>query len=105
MGALRKWRLYMKAYWYNPNRKNVAGLQIRRLRLAHGLTIRELATRIQLSGESSITENTITKIEHGTRFIPDYEISVFAKALHSTPDFLLSFDEAEPSPTEAESRS
>lgn len=49
----------------------------------------------QLAGYDFITETAIIKLEAGTRFIPDYEISIFAQLLGTTPEYLLQFDEKE----------
>ena len=35
------------------------------------------------------TELTILRIEKGTRFVPDYELSVIADYFHVTSDYLL----------------
>ena len=80
----------MKAFWFG-DRKNVVGLKIRELRKEKGLTIRNLAAKIQVNGHSDITENTITKIESGTRFVPDYEIMYFAEALNTSSEELLEY--------------
>ena len=62
----------MKAFWYNDERKNVCGLRIRELRQEKDLTIQRLS---------------------GIRFIPDYEVSIFAELLETTPEYLLGFGE------------
>lgn len=45
----------------------------------------------QLAGYDFITETAIIKLERGTRFIPDYEINIFAELLETTPEYLLQF--------------
>ncbi len=80
----------MKAFWFGE-RKNVVGLKIRELRKEKHLTIRDLAAQIQVNGHSDITENTITKIEHGDRFVPDYELIYFAEALNTNVEQLLEY--------------
>lgn len=80
----------MKAFWFG-DRKNVVGIKIRELRKAKHLTIRDLASQIQVNGHTDITENTITKIELGDRFVPDYEIVYFAEALDTTAEQLLEY--------------
>lgn len=45
----------------------------------------------QLAGYDFITETAIIKLELGTRFIPDYEVSIFAELLHTTPEYLLQY--------------
>ena len=52
-------------------RKNIVGLSIRRLRLAHGLT------QVQLRG-LSLTKLTVSRIETGRRMVLDYEVKAFA---------------------------
>lgn len=78
----------MKSFWYNSERKNVAGIRIRKLRNEQGLTQEQLAIKAQLLGYA-ITGNAIAKLEAGTRFIPDYEISIFAEILSTSPEELL----------------
>ena len=51
----------MKAFWYNENRKNIIGLEIRKLRREKKLSTRDLAAKIQVNGYNDITENTISK--------------------------------------------
>ena len=83
----------MKAFWYNGERKNIIGLNIRVLRKEKHLSIRDLAAQIQVRGYEDITENTISKIELGIRFVPDYEVSIFAETLGTTPNQLLLIQE------------
>lgn len=85
----------MKAFWYNDERKNVCGLRIRKLRQEKNLTIQRLSVMAQLAGYEFITPNGISKAELGIRFIPDYEVSVFAELLDTTPEYLLGFGELE----------
>lgn len=82
----------MRAFWYNQNRKNLTGLKIRELRQKKNLSIRDLASQIQVHGYTDITENTITKIELGIRFVADYEICIFAEVLDTNPNYLLDFE-------------
>lgn len=79
----------MKAFWYNDTRKNICGLKIRELRKQKKITIKQLSILAELAGYDYITPNVITKVELGIRFIPDYEVSVFAKLLNTTPEDLL----------------
>ena len=83
----------MKAFWYNENRKNVAGTHIRELRKKKQMTQKQLAIRAQLEGYDFITETAIIKLELGTRFIPDYEVAIFAQLLGVTTDELLQMTE------------
>ena len=82
----------MKSFWYNDERKNVCGIRIRELRILQGLTQNQLAIKAQLLGYDSITETAIVKSELGTRFIPDYEVQIFAQILGTTPEYLLQSD-------------
>lgn len=85
----------MKAFWYNEKRKNVCGLRIRELRKEQKITQKKLAIMAQLAGYDFITETAIIKLELGTRFVPDYEINIFAELLGTTPEFLLHYKEDE----------
>lgn len=79
----------MKAFWYNEERKNVCGIRIRESRKQQHLTQKQLAIKAQLAGYDFITETAIIKLELGTRFIPDYEVSIFAELLQTSTDDLL----------------
>ena len=80
----------MKAFWYNEERKNVCGIRIRELRKQQHLTQKQLAIKAhQLAAYDFITETAIIKLELGTRFIPDYEVSIFAELLQTSTDDLL----------------
>lgn len=79
----------MKTFWYNEERKNVCGLRIREIRQQQGLTIQKLSVMAQLAGYESITPSAISKVEHGIRFIPDYEVPIFAELLKTSPEDLL----------------
>ena len=80
-------RGYVKIYSYN-GQKNIAGRRIRDARLKLRLSQSDLATKMQLEG-IIIERDSISRIEIGTRFIPDYEIPVFAKILHISVEWLL----------------
>ncbi len=81
----------MKAFWYNESRKNICGIRIRELRKKKKITQKKLSIMAQLAGYDFITETAIIKLERGTRFIPDYEINIFAELLDTTPEYLLQF--------------
>lgn len=81
----------MKAFWYNDKRKNLIGLKIKELRQQKKISTKKLEIMAQLAGYDMITQNMITKIELGIRFVPDYEVSIFAELLKTTPEYLLSF--------------
>lgn len=77
----------MKIYDYN-GRKNICGERIRAARVRRKLSQAELAAKMQVEG-IVIERDSISRIEIGTRFIPDYELPFFAKVLHITLDELL----------------
>lgn len=83
----------MKAFWYNEKRKNVCGLRIRQLRKEKKITQKKLAIMAQLAGYDFITESAIIKLELGTRFIPDYEVAIFAQLLGTSLEYLFQYDE------------
>lgn len=83
----------MKAFWYNQDRKNVCGIKIRELRKQKHISARELEIMATLAGYESITQNAITKIELGIRFVADYEVTIFAELLNTTPEYLLGFSD------------
>ena len=83
----------MKACWYNDERKNVCGIKIKELRKEKKISTKKLEIMAQLAGYDTITQNAITKIELGIRFVPDYEVAIFAELLETTPEYLLSFTE------------
>jgi transcriptional regulator with XRE-family HTH domain len=85
----------VKAFWYNEERKNVCGINIRKIRKEKGISIQKLSIMAELAGYGFLTANAITKAELGIRFIPDYEVSIFAKLLDTTPEVLLDFQDTE----------
>lgn len=80
----------MKIYDYN-GRKNLSGEKIRLARLKLHMTQDELAAKMQLAG-IVIERDSISRIEIGTRFIPDYEIPIFAHILGVNVEWLLSLE-------------
>lgn len=87
----------MKAFWYNKDRKNVCGIKIRELRKQQHLSAKELEVMATLAGYETITQNVITKIELGIRFVADYEVAIFAELLSTTPEYLLGYNVKEKS--------
>jgi len=79
----------MKAFWYNEERKNLCGLRIRELRKSKKLSCKDLEIKAALAGYEFMTQNIITKIELGIRFVPDYEVVILAELLDTTPEELL----------------
>lgn len=83
----------MKIYDYN-GRKNICGNRIREARIRRKLSQADLAAKMQTEG-IIIERESISRIEIGTRFVPDYELPFFAKVLHLTLEELLSDTEQE----------
>ena len=79
----------MKAFWYNENRKNVCGIKIRELRKEKKMSCKDLEIKAGLMGYDFLTQNVITKVELGIRFVPDYEVAIFAELLDTTVENLL----------------
>ena len=69
----------MKIYDYN-GKKNICGERIREARLKQRLSQSDLAARVQVEGVI-MERDSISRVEIGTRFVPDYEIPIFAKVL------------------------
>ena len=67
----------MKIYDYN-GKKNICGERIREARLKQRLSQSDLAARVQVEGVI-MERDSISRVEIGTRFVPDYEIPIFAK--------------------------
>ena len=61
-------------------------------RIRAGLSQEQLAAKIQLSGHA-ITQKAISRLEVGSRVVPDYEIPLLADALSVSPLWLLGIDD------------
>lgn len=72
---------------------NLCGGRVRAAREKAGLSQEELAARIQLNGHS-LTQKAVSRIETGTRVVPDYEVPLLASALGVDPLWLLEMEEA-----------
>ncbi len=81
----------MKIYDYN-GKKNISGEKIRQARAKNRLTQDNLAAKMQIEG-IIIERNSISRIESGTRFVPDYELPIFARVLNVSIEWLLTSDE------------
>jgi transcriptional regulator with XRE-family HTH domain len=66
---------------------NVVGPQIRRVRLALGLTQEQLATKCQLVG-LDISRATLAQIEAQFRCVVDSELWLLSRVLNTTTDSL-----------------
>lgn len=80
----------MKIYDYNE-KKNISGERIREARLKLRLSQSDLAARVQVEGVI-MERDSISRVEIGTRFVPDYEIPVFARVLGVSPLWLLGIE-------------
>ena len=80
----------MKIYDFN-GKKNISGDYIRQARVRQRMSQAELAAKMQVEG-IVIERDSISRIEIGTRFIPDYELPVFAKVLGVTVGWLLGLE-------------
>ena len=80
----------MKIYDFN-GKKNISGDRIRTARLALRISQADLAARLQVEGVV-IERDSVSRVELGTRFVPDYELPVFARVLHVSVDWLLGLE-------------
>ena len=80
----------MKIYDYN-GKKNLCGNRIREAPLRQRLSQYDLAARLQTQG-ILIEQDSISRIEIGTRFVADYEVKVLAKVLNVPLEWLLEED-------------
>ncbi len=81
----------MKIYNFN-GKKNICGERIRQARIRQRLSQSQLAAQMQVAGVV-IERDCISRIEIGTRFVPDYELPVYAKVLHVSVEWLLGLTE------------
>lgn len=81
----------MKIYDYN-GKKNISGDRIREARQKKRLSQTDLAAKMQVEGVI-IERDSISRIEIGTRFVPDYELPVFAQVLGVSVHWLLGISE------------
>lgn len=77
----------MKIYDFN-GKKNISGNRIREARVRMRMSQTNLAAKMQIEG-IIIERDSISRIEIGTRFIPDYELPLFAKVLNVSVEWLL----------------
>ena len=77
----------MKIYDYF-GKKNLSGERVREARLKKHLSQSDLAAKLQVEG-IVIERDSISRIEIGTRFIPDYELPALAKVLNVSVEWLL----------------
>lgn len=67
---------------------NLAGPQVRTLRMERGLSQEQLAAKLQLLGYS-IGQKAVSRMETGDRVVTDYELVLLAQALGVSPLRLL----------------
>ena len=77
----------MKIYDYN-GKSNISWQGIRRQRLALGLSQSELAARLQLQNVM-LDQKAVSRVEQGERFVADFELLAFARALNLPVSALL----------------
>ena len=80
----------MKIYDYN-GKKNICGDRIHEARCKLRLTQSDLAAQLQVNG-IIIERDSISRIEIGTRFVPDYELRELAKILKVSVNWLLGIE-------------
>lgn len=70
---------------------NTCGKRVRIARGNAGLSQEQLAARVQLQGHA-LTQKAVSRIEAGSRIVPDYEIPLLAAALNVSPLWLLGIE-------------
>lgn len=77
----------MKIYDYQ-GRSNICGEQIRRFRRERKLSQGELAAKLQLQ-EVQLDQKAVSRVEMGERFVADFELVAFSRALRVSLEALL----------------
>ncbi len=77
----------MKIYDYK-GRKNLCGDRVREARVRNKITQADLAARLQVAGVI-MERDSVSRIEIGTRFVTDYELSVLSDVLGVSVEWLL----------------
>ncbi len=80
----------MKIYDYN-GRKNLCGERVHQARVRLRMSQSTLAAKLQLAG-INIERDSISRIEIGTRFVPDYELPILAQILNVSIAWLLELE-------------
>lgn len=80
----------MKIYDYN-GKSNISGERIRRQRLELKLSQSELAARLQLQNVM-LDQKAVSRVEQGERFVADFELLAFSRALHLSVEALLGLE-------------
>ena len=81
----------MKIYDFN-GKKNIIGERIHQARKSKKLSQTDLAAQMQVNGVN-IERDCISRMENGTRFVPDYELPIYAQLLNVTVAWLLGMDD------------
>lgn len=81
----------MKIYNYN-GKANISGDRIHQARTAKRMSQNDLAAKMQVNG-IGIGREAISRIETGDRFITDYELTVLARILGVSMEWLTSENE------------
>lgn len=81
----------LNIYGYQ-GKSNISGERIRKARKKKKLSQADLAAKMQLEG-IQMAQDSISRIEIGTRFIPDYELPLYAKILDVSVEWLLGITE------------
>lgn len=81
----------MKIYDFE-GMKNISGERIRLARQKKRMSQSDLAAQMQVNGVI-IERDSISRIEIGTRFVPDYELPLYAKILNVSVEWLLGMTE------------
>ncbi len=73
---------------------NLCGKRLKEIRLSQGLSLRQLAVKMQLIGYD-VDYYFIFRAENGERFITDLDLVIFARALNVSLEDILSLDDIE----------
>ncbi|MDO4315129.1 MAG: helix-turn-helix transcriptional regulator [Oscillospiraceae bacterium] len=76
-------------------KNNVSGDRIRELRLRARLSQSDLAAKMQTEGVV-IEQDSISRIESGSRLVTDFELLVLARIFNTTADWLIGADKKTP---------
>ncbi len=76
-------------------KNNVSGDRIRELRLRARLSQAALAAKMQTEG-AIIEQDSVSRIETGSRLVTDYELLVLTRIFNTTADWLIGADSTTP---------
>ena len=72
--------------------KNLNSTRLKKLRELHGLSQRDLARALQLSG-TDMDKNVITRIETNKRYVTDLELKALSELFHVSYAYLIDGEE------------